>query len=71
MERIQSGKYLFGKIKCRTLVDSEHMADNKIQDRLQPTDVITREVQVSNDVLSFITLDGSSRKKTSFFFPLI
>jgi len=43
-QRIHSGKYCFGKTPWQTFLDSKHLADEKMLDRLQPTDNSVREV---------------------------
>jgi len=45
-ERTHSGKYCFGKTPWQTFVDSRRLADDKMLDRLQPTDNIVREVSI-------------------------
>ena len=37
-ERTHSGKYCFGKTPWQTFLDSKYLADEKMLDRLQPTD---------------------------------
>ena len=44
MERTHSGKYCFGKTPYQTFMDSKKLADDKMLDRLQPTDDTVREV---------------------------
>jgi transposase InsO family protein len=43
-ERTHSGKYCFGKTPYQTFMDSKKLADDKMLDRLQPTDDTVREV---------------------------
>jgi len=43
-ERTHSGKYCFGKTPWQTFLDSKKLADEKMLDRLQPTDNTVREV---------------------------
>ena len=43
-ERTHSGKYCFGKTPWQTFLDSKSLADDKMLDRLQPTDNTVREV---------------------------
>ena len=43
-ERTHSGKYCFGKTPWQTFLDSKKLADDKMLDRLQPTDNAVREV---------------------------
>lgn len=43
-ERTHSGKYCFGKTPWQTFLDSKRLADDKMLDRLHPTDNIVREV---------------------------
>jgi transposase InsO family protein len=43
-ERTHSGKYCFGKTPWQTFLDSKKLADDKMLDRLQPTDNVVREV---------------------------
>jgi transposase InsO family protein len=43
-ERTHSGKYCFGKTPYQTFLDSKSLADEKMLDRLQPTDNTVREV---------------------------
>ena len=43
-ERTHSGKYCFGKTPWQTFLDSKKLADDKMLDRLQPTDDTVREV---------------------------
>lgn len=43
-ERTHSGKYCFGKTPYQTFLDSKNLADEKMLDRLQPTDNAVREV---------------------------
>ena len=40
------GKYCFGKILWQTFLDSKNLADDKILDRLQPTNNAVREVSI-------------------------
>jgi len=44
MERTYPGKYCFGKTPWQTFPDSKRLADNKMPDRLQPTENAVREV---------------------------
>ena len=37
-KRTRSGKYCFGKTPWQTFLDSKYLADEKMLDRLQPTD---------------------------------
>ena len=43
-ERTHSGKYCFGKTPYQTFLDSKRLADDKMLDRLQPTENPVREV---------------------------
>jgi transposase InsO family protein len=43
-ERTHSGKYCFGKTPYQTFLDSKSLADDKMLDKLQPTDNAVREV---------------------------
>jgi len=43
-ERTHSGKYCFGKTPYQMFLDSKKLADDKMLDRLQPTDNTVREV---------------------------
>jgi transposase InsO family protein len=43
-QRTHSGKYCFGKTPWQTFLDSKKLADDKMLDRLQPTDDSVREV---------------------------
>jgi transposase InsO family protein len=43
-ERTHSGKYCFGKTPYQTFVESKKLADDKMLDRLQPTNNSVREV---------------------------
>jgi len=43
-ERTHSGKYCFGKTPWQTFLDSKSLADEKMLDRLHPTDSAVREV---------------------------
>jgi transposase InsO family protein len=43
-ERTHSGRYCFGKTPWQTFLDSKRLADDKMLDRLQPTDNTVREV---------------------------
>jgi len=43
-ERTHSGRYCFGKTPWQTFLDSKRLADDKMPDRLQPTDNTVREV---------------------------
>jgi hypothetical protein len=43
-ERTHSGKYCFGNTPWQTFQDSKKLADDKMLDRLQPTDSSVREV---------------------------
>ena len=43
-QRTHSGKYCFGKTPWQTLLDSKKLADDKMLDRLQPTDNSVRKV---------------------------
>ena len=43
-ERTHLGKYCFGKTPYQTFVDSKKLADDKMLDRLQPTNNSVREV---------------------------
>jgi transposase InsO family protein len=43
-QRTHSGKYCFGKTPWQTFLDSKKLADDKMLDRLQPTDNSVREV---------------------------
>jgi len=43
-QRTHSGKYCFGKTLYQTFVESKHLANEKMLDRLQPTDSTVREV---------------------------
>ena len=43
-ERTHSGKYCFGKTPWQTFLDSKKLADDKMLDRLQPTNSAVREV---------------------------
>jgi transposase InsO family protein len=45
-ERTHSGKYCFGKTPWQTFLDSKKLADDKMLDRLQPTDNTVREVSI-------------------------
>ena len=45
-ERTHSGKYCFGKTPYQTFLDSKNLADEKMLDRLQPTDNSVREVSI-------------------------
>ena len=45
-ERTHSGKYCFGKTPYQTFLDSKKLADDKMLDRLQPTDNAVREVSI-------------------------
>jgi transposase InsO family protein len=45
-ERTHSGKYCFGKTPYQTFLDSKRLADDKMLDRLQPTDDTVREVSI-------------------------
>jgi transposase InsO family protein len=45
-ERTHSGKYCFGKTPWQTFLDSKKLADDKMLDRLQPTDNAVREVSI-------------------------
>ncbi len=45
-ERTHSGKYCFGKTPYQTFLDSKSLADDKMLDRLQPTDNAVREVSI-------------------------
>jgi transposase InsO family protein len=45
-ERTHSGKYCFGKTPYQTFMDSKKLADDKMLDRLQPTDDTVREVSI-------------------------
>ena len=45
-ERTHSGKYCFGKTPYQTFLDSKKLADEKMLDRLQPTDNAVREVSI-------------------------
>jgi len=45
-ERTHSGKYCFGKTPWQTFLDSKRLADDKMLDRLQPTDDTVREVSI-------------------------
>jgi hypothetical protein len=45
-ERTHSGKYCFGKTPWQTFLDSKKLADDKMLDRLQPTDIAVREVSI-------------------------
>jgi len=42
-ERTHSGKYCFGKTPWQTFLDSKKLADDKMLDRLQPTDIAVSE----------------------------
>ena len=42
--RTHSGKYCFGKTPYQTFVESKHLADEKMLDRLQPIDSTVREI---------------------------
>jgi hypothetical protein len=44
MERTHSGKYCFSKTPWQTFLESKKLADEKMLDRLQPTDTTVREV---------------------------
>ena len=46
MERIHSGKYCFGKTPYQTFMDSKSLADDKMLDKLQPTNTAVREVSI-------------------------
>jgi transposase InsO family protein len=43
-QRTHSGKYCFGKTPWQTFLDSKKLADDKMLDKLQPTDNSVREV---------------------------
>jgi len=43
-ERTHTGKYCFGKTPYQTFLESKKLADDKMLDRLQPTDNAVREV---------------------------
>ena len=43
-QRTHSGKYCFGKTPWQTFLDSKKLADDKMLDKLQPTDDSVREV---------------------------
>ena len=43
-ERTHSGKYCFGKTLWQTFLDSKKLADDKMPDKLQPTDGTVSEV---------------------------
>jgi hypothetical protein len=43
-QRTHSGKYCFGKTPWQTFLDSKKLADDKMLDKLQPTDGSVREV---------------------------
>ena len=43
-QRTHSGKYCFGKTPWQTFLDSNHLADEKMLDRLQPTVSTVRQV---------------------------
>jgi len=43
-QRTHSGKYCFGKTPWQTFLDGKKLADDKMLDRLQPTDSSVREV---------------------------
>jgi transposase InsO family protein len=45
-ERTHSGKYCFGKTPWQTFLDSKRLADDKMLDKLQPTDNTVREVSI-------------------------
>jgi transposase InsO family protein len=45
-QRTHSGKYCFGKTPWQTFLDSKKLADDKMLDRLQPTDNSVREVSI-------------------------
>jgi transposase InsO family protein len=45
-ERTHSGKYCFGKTPWQTFLDSKKLADDKMLDRLQPTDIAVSEVSI-------------------------
>jgi transposase InsO family protein len=45
-ERTHSGKYCFGKTPWQTFLDSKSLADEKMLNRLQPTDNAIREVSI-------------------------
>ena len=45
-ERTHSGKYCFGKTPYPTFLDSKSLADDKMLDKLQPTDTAVREVAI-------------------------
>jgi transposase InsO family protein len=45
-ERTHSGKYCFGKTPYQTFLDSKRLADDKMLDRLQPTNDTVREVSI-------------------------
>ena len=45
-ERTHSGKYCFGKTPYQTFLDSKSLSDDKMLDRLQPTDNTVREVSI-------------------------
>jgi transposase InsO family protein len=45
-ERTHSGKYCFGKTPWQTFLDSKKLADDKMLDRLQPTNNAVREVSI-------------------------
>jgi len=45
-ERTHSGKYCFGKTPWQTFLDSKSLANDKMLDRLQPTDNTVREVSI-------------------------
>jgi transposase InsO family protein len=43
-QRTHTGKYCFGKTPWQTFLDSKKLADDKMLDKLQPTDASVREV---------------------------
>ena len=45
-ERTHTGKYCFGKTPWQTFLDSKKLADDKMLDRLQPTDIAVSEVSI-------------------------
>jgi len=49
-ERTHSGKYCFGKTPWQTFLDSKRLADDKMLDRLQPTEKLSERSQLSDDV---------------------
>ena len=52
-QRTHSGKYCFGKTPYQTFVENKHLADEKILDRLQPTEIVLSErSQVSDEVVA-------------------